>query len=60
MKELAALCRRVDRLCARLNDGLAAVAIVMGIAVVLVSAMHYPEALQTPADGAPTALEAPP
>lgn len=60
MKNFSAFCRRVDRLCARLNDGLAAVAVVLAITAVLVSAAHHPEALQMPADGAPAALEAAP
>jgi len=57
MKELAAFCRRIDKLCARLNDGLAAVAIVLAITTAVVSAMHHPDILQLPADGAPTAVE---
>jgi hypothetical protein len=57
MESLAAFCRRIDRLCARLNDGLAAVAIVLAITTALVSAMHHPEILQMPADGATAVVE---
>jgi hypothetical protein len=57
MKNLAALCRQIDTLCARLNDGLTAVAIVLAVTAALVSAVHHPEALQMPADGLTLAME---
>jgi hypothetical protein len=43
MRMLFAFCRRLDAMCARLNDGLAAVAVVLVIATVMVSIAHYPD-----------------
>jgi hypothetical protein len=57
MKKLAASCRRIDELCARLNHGLAAVAIVLAITTVVISCVRHPEGLQIWADGAPDVLE---
>ena len=53
MKKLAAVCRCIDEMCARLNHGLAAVAIVLAISAIVTSSVRYPEALQISADGAP-------
>ncbi len=45
MRKIAAIAARADRFCARLNDGLLAVAIVLAILAVALSAMRNMQAL---------------
>jgi hypothetical protein len=43
MRQLAILLKRVDAFCARLNDGLAAVAFMLGVAVLTMATFRGPE-----------------
>ena len=50
MTQIALVCRRVDSFCARLNAGLAAVAICLAILTVTIAVGRHPEIFLAPAD----------
>ena len=50
MTSIAFVCRRVDRFCARLNDGLAAMAILLAVLTAIITIGRHPDIFLAPVD----------